>query len=246
MAEETTTPTVTTTAPAPDAAAEAAARSAAADAARAADVARLEAIENKIGALADTVRAAVSPQRTQGGGTPGELPAHFRQLLKQGGLTDADIDANAPVIVPFLSAMLATDGAVIASGIQQNKDELEMVKAARNGKSFPYWNEVEDKIVELREEAAKQGQYLSPRDAYKAALALDVQSDTSRVEAAKARRKAESASASDDVTAQNLGTHHATPRATSRRSAVSAEDVAAMSREERKKFFDQIGDVPIR
>lgn len=244
MADET--PTITPAAPAPDAAAEAAAQAAATAATRAAESARLEAIENKIGALADTVRAAVTPRQPQGGGTPGELPGHFRQLLKQGGLTDADIDANAPVIVPFLSAMLATDGAVIASGIQQVRDEVDMVKAARNSKSFPYWTEVEDKIVELREEAAKQGQYLAPRDAYKAALALDVQSDTSRVEAAKARRKAESASSAEDVSAQNLGTHHATPRAASRRSALTGEDVAAMSREERRKFYDQIGDVPIR
>lgn len=228
-----------------------AAETPAAPAAPTIDPKRLDSIEAKIGALTDTVRASLSQraQHMQAGNemTPGYVPAAFRQLLKADGLTDADIDANAPVVVPFLKALLATDGAVIASGVQQAKDEIEMVKASRNSKKFPHWNEVEDYIVEAREEAAKQGRYLAPADAYKVALARDVSSDESRVEAAKARRKAESSSSADDVSAQNLGANHGSRKTAAhvRRTAVTADDVAAMSREERRKFYDQIGDLKI-
>lgn len=236
---------------APDAAATAAASAQAAQ--RASDE-RLAAIDKRLAALADTVQAAVTPRHTaqpNEHARPGEVPAHFRNLLRQQGLTDADIDANAPIVVPFLSAMLATDGAVIANGIQQVKDEVEMVKAARNSKRFPHWGDLEDKIVEAREEAAKQGQYLSPADAYKTAVALDVASgDESRIEKARARTKAERENPnSADVSAQNLGTHHGNRpgHATVRRTALTAEDIAAMPREERKKLFaDQLGDMPIR
>lgn len=239
---------VTPPTPAPDPAAQAAAEAATA---RKADSDRLAGIDARLSALADTVKGALAPRAPVQSGehmAPGTVPAHFRQLLRQQGLTEADIDANAPVIVPFLSAMLATDGAVIASGIQQVRDEVDMVKAARNTKSFPYWSDLEDKIIELRDEAQKQNQYLSPKDAYKAAVALDVQSDESRVEVAKARRKEAAASSAADVTAQNLGVHHGSkPTAgTVRRTALSAEDVASLSREDRKKLFESIGDLPIR
>src|SRR6267142_3168136 len=127
---------VTPPAVAPDLAAQAASEAAAT---RKADSERLAGIDARLSALADTVKGALAPSRppVQAGEhtPPGSVPAHFLSLLRQQGLTDADIDANAPVIVPFLSAMLATDGAVIASGIQQAKDEIEMVKAARNTKS---------------------------------------------------------------------------------------------------------------
>lgn len=215
------------------------------------DTERLAAIDKRIAALADTVQAALAPRRgapASEPAAPGSVPSHFRGLLKQQGLTDADIDANAPIIVPFLSAMLATDGAVIASGIQQVKDDVEMVRASRNAKRFPYWNDLEDKIVELRDEAAKQNQYLSPSDAYRAAIALDVQAPESRIEAAKARIRSERESNSADVSAQNLGVHHGARQgqATVRRTAMSAEEVAALPRAERKKLYESLGDLPIR
>lgn len=235
-------------APNPDAAVQTAAATA-----QRADAERLAGIEKKLAAMADTVQAALTPRYTaqpSEHARPGDIPAHFRNLLRQQGLTDADIDANAPIVVPFLSAMLATDGAVIASGIQQVKDEVEMVKAARSTKKFPYWGDLEEKILEMREDAAKNGQYLSPADAYRAAVAVDVAAgNDSRIEKARTRARADRESSAADVTAQNLGTHHGQRpgQATVRRTALTAEDIAALPREERKKLFaEQLGDMPIR
>jgi hypothetical protein len=208
-------------------------------------------VTQRIAALTDTVQGALVARTPQSSGhaTPGQLPPQFRAILRQHGLTDADIDANAPVIVPFLSAMLATDGAVMLSGVQHVRDEVEMVKASRNKKAFPYWNEIEDKIVELRESAAKAGQYLSPADAYRAAVAVDIGTPESRIDAARTR--AREASSAADVTAQNLGPNHGSRQghATVRTpTALSQEDLAQMTRAERKKLFDEggLGDLIIR
>lgn len=204
-------------------------------------------VEQRISALTDTVQSALAPRQTQPGSVkPGEVPAHFRSLLRQQGLTDADIDANSPIIVPFLSAMLATDGAVMLGGIQQVKDEVEMVKAAKNIKKFPYWNEVEDTVATMREEAAKQGRYLGVADAYQAAVATDIAATESRIEMAKTRRRAESHS--DDVSAQNLGVNHGARKGSGpRRTAMSQEEMAALPRAERKKLIEeQFGDSLIR
>lgn len=211
---------------------------------------RLDAIEKSLAGLADVVKAAVAPRPVVQSGEvkPGNVPPHFRNLLRQQGLTDADIDANAPIVVPFLAAMLATDGQVMIGGIQQVQDEVEMVKAARNTKKFPYWSEVEDKVGELREEAKKNGQYLTPGDAYKAAVALDVASDTSRIDAARAKAKERASANSNDLSANEPGAHHGSRPGQGgvRRTALTAEDLAAMPREDRKKYFDSIGDRPIR
>ncbi len=204
-------------------------------------------IDQRLNALADTVQSALAPRQTnQGSAKPGEVPAHFRQLLRQQGLTDADIDANSPIIVPFLSAMLATDGAVMLGGIQQVKDEVEMVKAARNSKKFPYWSEVEDAVAQMREDATKNGRYLSVADAYQAAVATDIAASESKIEATKTRRRAESHS--EDVSNNELpGNRGGTPRSGQRRTALSQDELAALPRAERKKLIEeQFGDTPIR
>jgi hypothetical protein len=96
----------------------------------------------------------------------------------------------------------------------------------------------------MREAAAKEGRYLSVADAYKAAVANDVASGESKIMKAKDAVKAKASRAADsDV--QDIGPNHGTTRSVSR-TAKSAEDVASMTREERKAFFDKLGDTPIR
>jgi hypothetical protein len=216
---------------------------------------RLLAIDKKIAALADTVAGALAPRAPIQGHPgqpmqPGQVPDHFRALLRQAGATDADIDANAPVLVPWLQAFLATDGAVFAQGIQHVRDEIDMVKAARNSKAFPYWSELEDKIAELRDEAQKQGQYLAPKDAYKAAVALDVASSESRIESAKTKARERVAANAGDPSVQDHGTHQGTkPNAGGvPRTALTAEDIEKLPRAERRKLFQEggLGDLPIR
>lgn len=236
MADEATTPETPATATETKEAVQATV-----DAASKAELTELKAM---VSALTDTVRGALTARATVPANMkPGDLPPHFRAKLREKGLTDADIDHNAPLITPFLVAMLETDGAMIISSVEQNRQEVEMVKASRNKKKYPHWDEVEERVEGLRESAAKEGRYLSVADAYSAAVANDVAAPESRIVAAKERIKAQ-ASKADSADVQDIGPQHGQTRV--RRTAATADDVASMSREERKAFFEKIGDTPIR
>ena len=211
----------------------------------AASKAELTELKTMVSALTDTVRGALTARATVPANMkPGDLPPHFRAKLREKGLTDADIDHNAPLITPFLVAMLETDGAMIMGSVEQNRQEVEMVKASRNKKKYPHWDEVEERVEGLRESAAKEGRYLSVADAYSAAVANDVAAPESRIVAAKERIKAQ-ASKADSADVQDIGPQHGQTRIV-HRTAATADDVASMSREKRKEFFEKIGDTPIR
>jgi hypothetical protein len=215
--------------------------------------ARLTAIEQRLVALADTVQAALAPRPTvqQGAVTVDAqgLPGNYRAALKRHGVTDADIDTNAPIIVPYLRAMLETDGAVLVGGIQEVRDDIEMVKAGKNTKRYPYFAELEDQITTLRDDAQKAGRYLAVADAYRTAVALDVAGTESRIDAARSRAKADAHANATDADAQHLGANHGAGRGAARtvtRTAATAEDLAAMSSVDRRKWFATHSDLPIR
>jgi len=206
-------------------------------------------LSQSVSALADTVRAALNRPATSptGGNGKVDLPANFIQGLRQMGLTDADIEHNTPIIVPYLRMMLNTDGAIITGAIQQANDEIEIIKAKNNKKAFPDWEHVEERVDDLRAEARKQGRYLSPKDAYNAAVAADVASAESKIGQARERLKARSNA--DDVGAQNLSHQSTASRASGSgvsTTALTAAQLADMTPKERRAYYDKIGDLPIR
>lgn len=216
---------------------------------------RLDAIEGSIKALADTLKATMARPAATPVSSDGKivLPDHFKNLLRQQGVTDKEIELNGPIIVPWLTAMLATDGARIAGGVESVRGEVDMLKASRQAKKYPNWGEVEEAVIELRDSALKEGRFLSVQDAYAAAVANDIASPKSKIVEAKARiaRKADEdgeGSNSDDLSAQTTQHQGTKPGAGGvRRTALTAEAIAAMSREERKKLFEgAMGDLPIR
>lgn len=210
--------------------------------------AELAELKSMVAALSDTVKGALTPRATQAqahNAAPGELPSHFRERLRAKGLTDADIDHNAPLIVPWLTTMLETDGAIITGAIQQTNDEVEMVRAATDDEAYPYWKDLSKDVRVLRSAAKKEGRYLSPADAYQAAVANDVASKESKVAAARDRAKATRAEAASNVDVQDVPAQHGSTRRVTR-TAHTADDVASMSKDERKAFFEKLGDTPIR
>lgn len=205
--------------------------------------------DTQFAALNDTVKGALTArQQAQVVGPNGEInitPA-MAQILRQNGYTDADIKANAPVIVPWLMALLQTDGQVLIGGIKQVDDKVAMLEAAEDTETYPYWKDVLPQVRKLRKAAEKEGRYLAPADAYQAAVAADVASPESRIDAARTRLKTK-ASNSDDASAQNVQHTGTRPgQGATRRTALTAEDLAAMPRAERKKYFDSIGDLAIK
>ena len=230
-----------------EAAAAAAAKAQAAEAAkvqRDAELAQIARMEAQLSALTDTVKSTLQARQMPTPSGKLEVPVHMRQLLRQGGLTDADIDANAPIVLPFLAALEGTSGANFQWQLQQMKDEVEMVKAARNAKKYPDWEAVADDVAELREREAKEGRYMSVNAAYHASVAANLD----RVAERRAEQKRVAAERAADLSAQHVTDHGVGAGRQQARvtQPTSGADLAAMSREDRKKFFETHGDAIIR
>lgn len=216
----------------------------------------LDAMKSEFGAslaaLTDTVRGALTAQQTPktvSGDVATTIPPQFAAILRQNGYTDADIKANAPVILPWFLAMLQTDGQVMMGGIKQVDDKVALLEMAEDADNFPYFKEVAPKVRSLRKAAEKEGRYLTPADAYQAAVAADISSPESRIDAARARIKAAaSSSSSADLSANSSLSHQGSRpgQGAVRRTALTGEELAALPRAERKKYFEQIGDLPIK
>lgn len=177
-----------------------------------------------------------------------QLSPQERAFLRREGMSDADIDSVYGLVAPVSRMMLAQVAPEVVSLIQQNRDDLETVKAERNTKQYPDWNTtidkakgltIADKVHELRETASKNGQGLSVRNAYEAAVALNVDAVVT------ARETARKSSPAHDATIQgSLGRNQGGVRG-GPAGPMTREQVRAMSPEERKAYWDKIGDTPI-
>lgn len=211
---------------------------------KAADDPRIAQLLSQVSALQDTVKGALAPRPVQAA-PDGKFPINpqLRQIMRQNGLTDADIDHNWQVVGPMFAAVLQTEGGALLSELQLVKDDVAMAKMARNEKKYPDFAIVAEKMDELRASALKQGQYLAPEAAYKAAVAESLD-QVSEARAQRRQRESE-ASRNSDRSPTDHGTGAGRAQGT-RRTAMTAEDLANLSREDRKKFFESIGDRPIR
>ena len=229
--------------PKPDVQAEAEAQRAAFEAGA---VAWRSKIEDSISALTDTVRGALAPHAPIEGSGNGKfpLPPHMRQLMRQGGLTDADIDRNWDIVGPMMGAMLATDGVRILNEVEIAKDDIAFVRASKNTKTYPYFDDVEETMDRLRDEARKHGRTLPVKAAYEAALAVDIE----KVSKKAASRRADTGVEARTNSEPELTDHGAAAgraQGDRRRTALSANDLAAMTPAQRKTFFEANGDRPI-
>lgn len=232
----------------PDGAAAAAAAIAAAGTATptaTAEATRIAGLESKVDALVDAFRTAMAPKApiAPGDGTGrAVLTPQMRGMLRQQGLSDPDIDALAPQIMPFLAALVATDGMALMGEIAGTKEEVALLRAARDPKRFPHFALLADEIDAVRDAAAKAGRPLTVRAAYETAVAGNIDKIAEARETAKARTL-------DADTASDLPlTDHGgkTRQQGSRRTALTATEIAMLPAAERKKVWDIIGDLPIR
>jgi len=206
---------------------------------------RIEKLTRTVEALSDTFQGLLNAQgrQTQPQGpvsTPAQIPPAWRQAMRQQGLDDATIDANAGIVLPMVNTVLAAVTPEVLGRIDGVKGDLDMERASRNTKAYPHWNDVADEVERLRAESQKQGMPLTVRGAYEAA----VTNNFDKLMAKQAERRAESPAAdlttSGSIARQNLGS-----RAQSGPSAKSADDLMKMSREERQKYFEAHGDAVI-
>lgn len=169
------------------------------------------------------------------------------------GMTDAEIEKNAPLIWPIVEAALGLAGQELVGMIGTTNEKVEeiLVSTAETMtekgpvKEYPHYNLLKQDIQRLRDQAKRDNQPLTLKAAYATAvvnnLAKIVESEreeTHREESAPARR---AAAASADVGSRGAR------RSTTESSATpkSADDLLGMSREDRKKWFEQHQDAPL-
>lgn len=197
---------------------------------------RISGMEQTLNQLRDAVtgymgRPAQQVQPGQGGPSISEQDKAY---LRSQGLSDADITSLAPQVRPFVDAALRSVAPEFLGLVGNVADQVEELKASRNSREYPDWEAVGDKVNEIRENARKANTYLTVKQAYDAAVA----SNFDKVSESRAARKASSAGA--DLSAQHL--RHAGSRAQGKQEPQNAADVRALSKEERKAYFEKHGD----
>ena len=197
---------------------------------------RFQAIDSRLAQVTDALQAVLgrSQQQPQGGAGPTDISAEDRAYWRSRGYSDADIEHNARIVNDFQLPTLRRAASEIVGHLASTRDEVEVLKAGRNSKEYPDWETVGEKALELKQNAAKGGQFLTIKQAYDAAVALDPEA------VATARQAKKQRSAAADLSAQHLS--HGGGRASGSKTPQSADDLRAMSREERKKLYDSIPD----
>jgi hypothetical protein len=175
----------------------------------------------------------VQAQAGQTQAMPTVVSPAARQFLRQRGLSDQEIDANAAIIGPFLDYAAQ---AAVAPLVQQNQTLQHAIDGIKAKSEFEHWDLVSADAERIRTEAAQRGQYLSMEDAYDKAVVrnFDKVADARNAQRHAATRRAQDASAYG-----TLGGSRAVMTG-GERGPVTRERLAAMSREERSKLWDEL------
>lgn len=188
------------------------------------------------------------------------IPPHIRQQIASLGLTDAEIEKNGDLIVPFLHAYLGQTAQEMLTIMRNQADDVQQFKMLRQGDKYPHADALFDEVSRVREEEAKAGRYMPPDVAYRVALANNYDkiagagSDTTggapggQFSASAPAREAPSPAAvrSRDVSMGSALRSVRAPVTEPAKPVTTGTDLMAMSREERKAFFEQNKETPIR
>lgn len=205
-----------------------------------ADVERVASLERQLADLdarnrqyEASLTAIVQAQAGQTQALPTIVSPGARQFLRQRGLSDQEIDANAAIIGPFLDYAAQ---AAVAPLAQQNRTLQDTIDGIKAKSEFEHWDLVGADAERLRNEAAQRGQYLSTEDAYEKAIVRNLDRVT---EARATQRQAATRRAHDASAMAGLGGSRAV-MAGGEGGPLTKERLAGMSREERSKLWDEL------
>lgn len=191
------------------------------------------------------------------------IPQHIRQQIAGLGLTDAEIDKNGDLIVPFLHAYLGQTAQEMLTIMRNQADDVEQFRMLRQVDKYPHADALFDEVSRVRQEEAKQGRYMAPDVAYRIALA----NNYDRIAGAGAETAggapggqfaptaaptratpppSPAAVRSRDVSMGSALRSVRAPVTEPAREVKTGTDLLSMSREERKAFFEQNKETPIR
>jgi hypothetical protein len=222
---------------------------------------QLRAATERFGRMEETLNALrPAPQQQQL--PPGKryaMPAHIRQQIAGAGLNDQEIESNGDLIVPFIQAYLGQAAGEVLAIIQQQADDIAQLHMLRDEQNFPHADTLYGEITKVRKAEAQAGRYIAPDVAYRIAVANNLDKvagaggDTSGGQpggqfSARSAPAAPSPAAvrSRDVSAGSSLRTVRSPVTTPEKPAQTSDDLLSMSREERRAFFEQNKETPIR
>lgn len=219
--------------------------------------------------MEETLNAVARPPQQQQPETlpPGKryaIPGHLRQQIAGLGLSDAEIDRNGDLIVPFLQAYLGQAASEVLAIVRNQADDIQQLHMLRDPDTFPHADTLFNEVTKVRKAEAQAGRYMPVDVAYRVALANNYE------KVAGAGSETTGGAPGGQFGGPAGGTRSVTPPPSpaavrSRDASVGANlrsvraptteparevktggDLMTMSREERKQFFAQNQETPIR
>lgn len=203
----------------------------------------LKARDETLQALLSSRRDSAPPADT--GASIGGLPSNVVAHLRTRGLSDADISANAPLIIPFIEVALQSIGPEVAGAVGRIQEEVENVRTRIDRDTYPHWDDVAKDVKALREDARRTGRAMTLDDAYNRAVVANFPK--------LAKKAAEAESTANSAAGRRASAATATSGITSVSGHIpdsaglpSPAQLASMTPEDRLKIYDRLGDIPIQ
>jgi len=172
-----------------------------------------------------------------------DIPPHLRQHMLSQGLSEADLEANAPLVLPFVNTILGAAAQEMMGIIASVKDDIQIIKMAGDTDRYPYLAKLEDDIGQIREAGQRDGRYYDPETAYQIAYARkEKELRAGESYASPATTRSRDASASTTFAAS--GTRMAA--AEEPKTPKTATDLQSMTAEQRAAFWAANEDTPVR
>jgi hypothetical protein len=227
--------------------------------------AQIAAANDRLGRMEETLNALRPPPPGPQQPPPGKrfvIPANIRNQIAALGVNDREIETNGDLIVPFIQAYLGQAASEVVAMIQQQADDIAQLHMLRDESAYPHADTLFNEVTKVRRAEAQAGRYINPETAYRIAVANNLD----RVAASggdtaggtpggqfNARSSTPAPAAPSPVAVRSrdvsTGSSFRTvrgPVTAPEKPAQTSDDLLSMSREERKTFFDQNKETPIR
>jgi len=225
----------------------------------------IRAANERLGRMEETLNALHRPpQHAPQQLPPGKryaIPENLRSQIAGLGLTDQEIEKNGDLIVPFIQAYLGQAASEVLTIIRQQADDIAQLHMLRDPDAFPHADTLFNEVTKVRRSEAQNGRYVPVDVAYRIALANNLEKvsgqggDTAggapggQFGSPPARPTPAPSPASvrsRDVSAASALRGVRAPATEPQRPVERASDLMQMTREERKAFFAQNAETPIR
>jgi hypothetical protein len=217
--------------------------------------------------MEETFQALRQPQQQQPPALPPgkryAIPPQLRQQIAGLGLSDTEIEKNGDIIVPFIQAYLGQAAGEVLTIIRQQADDIAQLTMLRDMEKFPHAETLFNDITKVRQAEMQQGRYVPVDVAYRIAVANNYEriagegagtaagAPGGQFSSPGSGRTAPPppspvATRSRDLSAASSLRGVRAPVTEPTREPRSGDDLMSMTREERKNFFAQNAETPIR